>query len=148
MEVIKSKNQGGLGVRDIGVVNECLLLKWWWRYASDGKALWKSLICSWYGKIGGGWTPSLNQSIGASVVWKDISQLSVVNQQMVEFFGEQVKIIVGNGRRIKFWYDPWLGSRGLKAEFPRLLSLSTENKDSLQQLSAKLCASGGWQLHF
>ncbi|XP_028101365.1 uncharacterized protein LOC114300709 [Camellia sinensis] len=71
---------------------------------SEDKTLWKSVICSRYSKIGGGWSPSLNQSVGVSLVWKDISQLSVVNQQMGEFFGEHVKILVGNGRRIKFWW--------------------------------------------
>ncbi|XP_028093923.1 uncharacterized protein LOC114294021 [Camellia sinensis] len=45
-EVTKSKNQGGLGVRDLSEVNECLLLKWWWKYGSDDKALWKSVIYS------------------------------------------------------------------------------------------------------
>ncbi|XP_028066481.1 uncharacterized protein LOC114269378 [Camellia sinensis] len=30
-EITKSKSQGGLGVRDLGEVNECLLLKWWRR---------------------------------------------------------------------------------------------------------------------
>lgn len=72
----------------------------------------------------------------------------MVNQQLGEFFGEQVKIIVGNGRRIKFWYDSWLGGRGLKDEFTMLFSLSTEKEDSLQQLSAKIGASGRWQLQF
>ncbi|XP_028107652.1 uncharacterized protein LOC114306580 [Camellia sinensis] len=79
-EVAKSKNQGGLGVRDLGVVNECLLLKWWWRYGSDDKALWKSVLCSRYGKLSRGWTSTLNQSVGVSIVWKDISQLSVADQ--------------------------------------------------------------------
>ncbi|XP_028077559.1 uncharacterized protein LOC114279501 [Camellia sinensis] len=87
-EVTNSKNQGGLGVRDLGEANECLLLMWWWRYGSDDKALWKSVIYSRYGRISGGWTPTMNQSVGVSIVWKDISQLFVANQQLGEFFGD------------------------------------------------------------
>ncbi|XP_028122593.1 uncharacterized protein LOC114319737 [Camellia sinensis] len=147
-EVTKGKNQGGLGIRDLGVVNECLLLKWWWRYGSEDKALCKEVIYSRYGKISRGWSAWLNHPVGVSLVWKDISQLSTVNQQLGEFFGEQVQIIVGNGRMIKFWYDPWLGDRGLKDEFTRLFSLSTEKEDSLQQISAKIGASGRWQRQF
>ncbi|XP_028102776.1 uncharacterized protein LOC114302016 [Camellia sinensis] len=147
-EVTKGKNQGGLGIRDLGVVNECLLLKWWWRYGSEDKALWKEVICCRYGKMGRGWSPLLSHPVGVSLVWKDISQLSTVNQQLGEFFGEQVQLIVSNGRRIKLWYDPWLGGRGLKDEFTRLFSLSIENEDSLQQISAKIGASGRWQLQF
>lgn len=90
----------------------------------------------------------MNQPAGASIVWKDISQLSEANQQLGDFFGDQVKIIVGNGRRIKFWYDAWLVNRGLKEEFPRLFSLSTEKEESLQQIKAKIGVTRGWQLQF
>lgn len=57
---VLNKNQGGLGIRDIRVTNECLLLKWWWRYALEDEALWKSVICAKYGVYGGQWFPTLN----------------------------------------------------------------------------------------
>lgn len=40
-EVCLSKFQGGLGVRNLREVNDCLLLKWWWRYGREENALWK-----------------------------------------------------------------------------------------------------------
>lgn len=52
-EVLKSKSQGGLGIRNLGVVNACLLLKWWWRFSSEDKALWKTVVCSKYGRLVG-----------------------------------------------------------------------------------------------
>ncbi|GMP98870.1 hypothetical protein CsSME_00046588 [Camellia sinensis var. sinensis] len=78
-EVTNSKNQGGLGVRDLGEVNVSMLLKWWWKYSSEDKALWKSMVCSRYGRIGGGWFPPMNHPVGVSVVWKGISQLTAAN---------------------------------------------------------------------
>lgn len=135
-------------MRDLGEVNVCLLLKWWWKYSSEDKSLWKSVVCSRYGRIGGGWFPSMNHPAGVSVVWKDISQLTTANQQIGEFFTDQVKIRVGNRRRIKFWIDDWLVNRSLREEFPRLCSLSIEKEDSVQQMKAKSGASGGWQLQF
>ncbi|XP_028093944.1 uncharacterized protein LOC114294043 [Camellia sinensis] len=71
-EVTKSKSQGGLRVRDLGEVNDCLLLKWWWRHASEDKALWKSVVCSRYSRAGGVWVPSTIHSDGVSIVWQDI----------------------------------------------------------------------------
>ncbi|CAL5381019.1 unnamed protein product [Camellia sinensis] len=143
-KVTQSKNQGGLGVKDLGEVNDCMLLKWWWRYDSDDKALSKSVVCSRYGRIDRGWMPSLNISDGVSSVWKEIVQLTSVNQPLGEFYGGHFKISVGNGRRTQFWYDAWLTNRGLKENFPRLYSLSTEKDESLQKISAKKSSLGVW----
>lgn len=53
-ELIKPKKQGGLGVRSLSEMNVCLLLKWWWRYGVEDKALWRAVICSQYGRYSGG----------------------------------------------------------------------------------------------
>ncbi|CAL5443483.1 unnamed protein product [Camellia sinensis] len=34
----------------------------------------------------------------------------------------------GDGNRIRFWIDKWLGNVSLKDEFPRLFSLSTDKE--------------------
>ncbi|XP_028085590.1 uncharacterized protein LOC114286614 [Camellia sinensis] len=85
-EATKSKWQRGLGVRDLGEVNDCLLLKWWWRYGNEDKALWKSVLCSRYDRIGGGRMPPVSHTGGMSNIWQDIVKLSAVNQGLkVEF---------------------------------------------------------------
>ncbi|CAL5328668.1 unnamed protein product [Camellia sinensis] len=146
-EVTKNKNQGGLGVRDLGEVNDCMLLKWWWRFGAEDKALWKSVVCSRYGRVGGGWLPSLHNIDGASTIWKDIVQIFSLNQSLGGFYNQNFRLAVGNGRRIQFWLDTWMNGRGLKEEFPRLYSLSTEKEESLQQISVKK-SLGVWQLQF
>jgi hypothetical protein len=35
---------------------------------------------------------------------------------------------VGNGRKIMFWYDVWLGECPLKIRFSRLFEISREHK--------------------
>ncbi|CAL5428787.1 unnamed protein product [Camellia sinensis] len=146
-EVTKNKNQGGLGVRDLGEVNDCMLLKWWWRFGAEDKALWKSVVCSRYGRVGGGWLPSLHNIDGASTIWKDIVQIFSLNQSLGGFYNQNFRLAVGNERRIQFWLDTWMNGRGLKEEFPRLYSLSTEKEESLQQISVKK-SLGVWQLQF
>ncbi|XP_028081075.1 uncharacterized protein LOC114282560 [Camellia sinensis] len=101
-EITKSKSQGGLGLRDLGEVKECLLLKWWWRYGNEDIALWKTVVCSRYGRNGGGWLPALSLSGGMSIVSLDIVKLLLVNQQLGEFYGDHFRIKVGNGGRIMF----------------------------------------------
>lgn len=60
--VTKCKSQGGLGVKDLREVNDCLLLKWQWRYGSENNAMWKSVVCSKYGNDVGCWQPSASQT--------------------------------------------------------------------------------------
>ncbi|XP_028052395.1 uncharacterized protein LOC114256899 [Camellia sinensis] len=106
-EVTKSKWQRGLGVRDVGEVNDGLLLKWWWRYGKEDKALWKSVLCSRYSRIGGGWMPPVSHTGGMSNIWQDIVKLPAVNQHLGDFYEDHFKVFVGNGKRILFWSNDW-----------------------------------------
>lgn len=59
-EITMDKQKGGLGIRDIGLTNQCMLFKWWWRFALENDALWKALVCCKYGSAGGRWLMSTN----------------------------------------------------------------------------------------
>jgi hypothetical protein len=48
--VCKEKNKGGLGVRDVRLVNLSLLAKWRWRILQPGKPLWKEVLVEKYGR--------------------------------------------------------------------------------------------------
>lgn len=43
------KNKGGLGIRDIKLVNLSLLAKWRWCIIHSGDALWKEVLREKYG---------------------------------------------------------------------------------------------------
>ncbi|XP_028098838.1 uncharacterized protein LOC114298468 [Camellia sinensis] len=47
-ELSKRVDQGALGIRKVKEVNNCLLIKWWWRFGYEDEALWKRVICSKY----------------------------------------------------------------------------------------------------
>lgn len=106
----------------------------------------------WYAQdmveLEGDWVPSLYSSERVSTVWKDIVQLTSINQPLGKFYGQNLKLSVGNERRIQFWTDPWFTVRGLKEDYARLYSLSTEKEESLQQISAKKSSLGAWQFQF
>ncbi|CAL1402748.1 unnamed protein product [Linum trigynum] len=38
------KQLGGLGITDLGIRNQALLIKWWWRYALERNVWWRQLI--------------------------------------------------------------------------------------------------------
>ncbi|RVX06605.1 LINE-1 reverse transcriptase-like [Vitis vinifera] len=49
------KEEGGLGIRKIDLLNKALLGKWVWRYAYEKENLWKRVIRVKYGQEGCGW---------------------------------------------------------------------------------------------
>jgi len=50
-DVCKSKEDGGLGIRDIRKFNLALLAKWRWRLVSNEEGRWKDLLASKYGMV-------------------------------------------------------------------------------------------------
>lgn len=147
-EVCKSKAQGGLGVRSLSDVNVCLMIKWWWRYGHQQQSLWKMVVCSRYGGIGGRWKPEPVSAAMVSTVWKDIASLASANSVVAEFFSQNFRIILGNGERIHFWTDRWFNDMSLRSEFPTLFSLSVEKEGSLQFFYHRKGLGSDWKLAF
>lgn len=147
-DVSVSKKLGGLGIRNIKSVNECLLAKWWWRYGSEDNALWKILICSKYGAKGGRWSPFFMNNFTCSRIWSDILSVAQSNPRLFDFFKENVEIKVGNGRRIMFWEDAWNGSYCLKDKYPRLFSISIDKGVTLKEMVDRKDSFANWILRF
>ena len=53
--VCGDKENGGLGIRKLAIMNKALLGKWTWRFASDKEALWKHVLEAKYGQEDHGW---------------------------------------------------------------------------------------------
>jgi len=49
---------GGLGVRDLRLLNEALLGKWLWRFMNEKDNLWRKVVVMKYGTTSLGWFPS------------------------------------------------------------------------------------------
>ena len=52
--VCANKMNGGLGVRDLSILNRALLCKWIWHFANEKNALWRNVICWKFGEDRGG----------------------------------------------------------------------------------------------
>lgn len=46
LDICKSKEKGGLGVRDLESFNKALIGKWLWKYFRDNNSLWVKVIDS------------------------------------------------------------------------------------------------------
>jgi hypothetical protein len=128
--VCRDKKKGGLGVRDVRIVNLSLLSKWRWRLIQPGRPLWKEVLIARYGSHilhqvdwSGVGTPS------ASLWWKNIISLEKAVPGK-NWLVDAVVRKVGNGRDTFSWSSKWIGVAPLAVAFPRLLSLSN-CKDSV-----------------
>ena len=52
--VTKSKDKGGLGIRNLELLNRGVLGKWAWRFAMEEDSAWRKLISIKYGTNEGG----------------------------------------------------------------------------------------------
>jgi hypothetical protein len=123
--VCKGKNKGGLGVRDINLVNSSLLAKWRWRLLQPGLPLWKEVLVARYGShilFEADWSSHRTPSL-ASKWWKNIVAIDNVDPGK-NWFSDALIRKIGNGLSTSFWNVKWVGSAPLAVTFPRLFSLS------------------------
>ncbi|RVW37936.1 Transposon TX1 uncharacterized 149 kDa protein [Vitis vinifera] len=109
--VCLSKKKGGLGVKNLSILNKALLAKWNWRFANEREALWNQVIRGKYGEERGGWSSREVREAHGLGLWKGIR----MNWELVS---NRLVFIVGNGRRVRFWRDKWCGDSPLCFVFP------------------------------
>ena len=111
--ICQTKKEGGLGIRDLKVVNRVNVLKLIWRLFS-GKSLWGRWIEANLLKIKCFWEIKEKTQMG-SWMWRKMLKMRDIARRFH-------KRELGNGRHISFWFDYWcdrgvlaslLGERGI-----------------------------------
>jgi hypothetical protein len=96
--VCRSKEHGGLGIRNLRLVNISLLAKWRWRLLTSPDSIWASLLRVKYGLEGGASSDMVDLASAkfASLWWQDICQLGVLNGAVGgrlvsrDYYGEKI----------------------------------------------------------
>ncbi|XP_019418409.1 PREDICTED: uncharacterized protein LOC109329191 [Lupinus angustifolius] len=131
-EVCRSKEEGGLGVKNLGLFNLALLGKWRWHMLSSSESLWVKVLRSIYGVeavVRGGLVDVECFKKGSSW-WRDLGCLCNRDNGFNKgWFNEGVRRRVGSGQSTLFWRDIWVGGECLKNCFERLFQV-TLNKDA------------------
>ena len=115
--VSQNNEFGGLGVPNIADMNLCLLASWIKRYQLHEDKMWKKIIDHKY-EVN---DPNIFSSSSGNVspFWKGVLWASKEAKM-----GYQWK--VGNGRKIKFWEDPWFGDSSLAIQYWELYVIANE----------------------
>lgn len=112
----------------IEAMNQALSWKWLWRADMEGSTMWKDIVVSKY--LGGwnGWCFEGMLGSQVSSLWKNILKLK-------DFYICSSSISVWDGRKAKFWEEPWLFNIELKVVFPSLHAIAL--KTELKQIQAQ-----------
>ena len=93
--VCRPKKLGGLGFRKTFLRNIALLGNWLWRFPRKKNGLWHKVIASIYGTHPNGWDTNMVVRWSHRCPWKAIAQV-------FQDFSLFVRLVVGNGKRIRF----------------------------------------------
>ncbi|RVW92334.1 putative ribonuclease H protein [Vitis vinifera] len=138
--VCKPKELGGLGFGKTSLRNIALLRKWLWRFPKERSGLWHKVIASIYGTHPNGWDANMVVRWSHKCPWKAIAQV-------FQDFSPFVRLVVGNGKRIRFWEDLWSGNQTLCSQFAGLYRvISVKNLTVSNVLSNSFPLS--WNFNF
>ena len=94
--ICRSKNKGGLGVKDLHRQNISLLTKWWWKLETQ-HGLWQEIIRAKYFR--NDTIPPVKSKFGDSPIWKAIMKVKQVYME-----GRGIRVNMGDLARV--WHDP------------------------------------------
>lgn len=115
----------GFGIPNLRDLNICLIDSWLRRYAKDKDKLWKDLVDYKYHTT----NPNifLINSAGSSNFFKGFMWAVQVARMGYKWH-------VGNGHKVRFWEDVWLGSSSLAIQFWKLYRIVNEKGFTVAEL--------------
>jgi mannosylglycoprotein endo-beta-mannosidase len=144
--ICRPKKEGGLGIKDLRLVNMSLLAKWRWRLLMGEDDAWKSVVKAKYGSsaIGKAELDVSTFGNGCSHWWRDLCNLD----KGVNWFTQVVTKKVGRGNSTLFWKDIWVGNQTLEQQFPRLYSISIQQEEVVGNMGMWTNGVWRWELRW
>ena len=102
-----------LGIRSVASFNQALLAKWLWHFGHEFTHLWQRVISIKYGEGQRGWCTKVCRRTHGCGLWRSI-------HEGWKSFAKHLSFVVGEGTRICFWHDRWIGDYTLKDLYPKL----------------------------
>ncbi|KAF7812112.1 ribonuclease H [Senna tora] len=130
----RSKQNGGLGLRHIKEQNKAFMVKLGWGLMEKKDALWARVLRAKY-KCGNDLVPTISKPQNSSRLWKGIAN-------SWKHMEEGTIWHIGDGRRVRFWADPWLPN----GNCPMSYALGSIDSDSWNLVTVDFVTSSMWVL--
>lgn len=131
----KTKNMGGLGIRNLKATNKSLLSKWIWRYYQEKEALWRKIIQHKTATEKDDLIPKECKDSYGTGFWKGID-----NEKGIVHWNMELKI--GDGKATKFWLDPLKSQVAFYKTHQKAFKAATKKDAKI----AELVHNGQWNL--
>ncbi|CAL5397659.1 unnamed protein product [Camellia sinensis] len=131
-KVCRKKDYGGLGIRRARDHNLALIAKLGWKLVSDDNGLWTEVLKAKYLKHHT--VQSWSRKGQASLIWRGIMK----SRSLLK---KGVKWTIGNGAKVRIWYDWWYGDRPWVEAVPNHSLTNSNTVDTLLDLE------GQWDMH-
>jgi len=105
--VCQTRDDGGLGVRNMETLNHCLLMKFVHKLHEPNSLPWKMWFLSYAGPDSSGMPDSY---------------LSRLVQEELPRYRSLTTVLLGDGASTSFWHDHWLLNTTVAETFPALFS--------------------------
>jgi len=66
--------------------------------------------------------------------WNDIKGMASIENLITQAFFQHLRMLVGEGTRVKFWEDTWIGDSSLQKAFPSLYKVSSQQKEVISNM--------------
>ena len=118
--VMLSKEKGGLGIINLRLQNDALLMKHLSKFYNRADLPWVRMVWTRYytNRV-----PHAAREVG-SFWWKDILRLNLL-------FRGIAKCTIGNGQSVCFWGDIWMNDQIIATKYPRLASFAKSEEISV-----------------
>ncbi|XP_058749365.1 uncharacterized protein LOC131622352 [Vicia villosa] len=138
--ICKPKEEGGLGVKHMGLFNKALLCKWKWRILSERGSVWRDILEARYGDLNIAVIRDSDHKTKRkdSVWWKYLCAASSHKTNSFDCFAGNIRFGLGQGNIISFWHGIWIGGSPFKSLFPAAFYLS-------RRQNGLVCEMGSWQ---
>ncbi|WVZ71541.1 hypothetical protein U9M48_020116 [Paspalum notatum var. saurae] len=117
------KDQGGLGIHELGTKNIALLSKWLYKLLTSN-GTWQQLILEWRS--------------GDSHFW---SGLLKAKRDFLRFGSFMVR----DGVQVRFWKDIWLGPTPLRAQYPCLYNIARPKNTTIAEVLSSSPPNLSWR---
>ncbi|GFP87170.1 hypothetical protein PHJA_000860700 [Phtheirospermum japonicum] len=116
-----------------------------WRFLCEKESLWVRVLESKYGDGWGRGSSGIPRGLKGKLLgwWRDI--INITTGYGGEWFYGNLERVLGNGRRISFWEEVWVGGESLKSIFPRLFSVSLDKKKNVGEMGVWEGSEWRWE---